>query len=286
MPVTTSIANGTHEFTWTYAKDNTLSGGLDQVGIDAVHIETMTGTVDVTSTTGSGNVRSKNGLAAIVSLDGQGTYLFQNVNADTITRASASGTVSIPLVSAPDGANVIRFQYKNARNFVSPIYEKTFFVDSVAPTKPSVSPFVTNSQIADVAFEWTATDDTGSGLPPEPYRYEVSKDFDFTTVAQSGTTSSTGVVLTLGEGAHFFRVIAYDVAGNSSASDSVNAYVDTVAPDAPTDFSLNGNAVIGTGTVGSAVLSGLSGSGEIGNSVNYEIHDRNSAHSTSGTLVV
>lgn len=246
----------------------------------------MTGSVDVTSTTGSGNVRSKNGLAAIVSLDGQGTYLFQNVNADTITRATASGTVSIPLVSAPDGTNVIRFQYKNARNFVSPIYEKTFFVDSVAPAKPIASPFITNSKIADVAFEWTATSDTGSGLPPDPYRYEVSDDFDFALLTHSGTTSSTGVTLNLGEGAHFFRVIAYDVAGNSSASDSVNAYVDTVAPDAPTDFNLNGDAVIGTGTVGSTVLSGLSGSGEIGNSVSYEIHDRNFAHSTSGTVVV
>ncbi len=132
------------------------------MGIDAVHIETMTGGVDVTSTTGSGDVRSKNGLAAIVSLDGQGTYLFQNVNADTITRATASGTVSIPLVSAPDGTNVIRFQYKNARNFVSPIYEKTFFVDSVAPVKPIASPFITNSKIADVAFEWTSASDTGS----------------------------------------------------------------------------------------------------------------------------
>ena len=91
----------------------------------------------------------------------------------------------------------------------------------------------------------------------------------------------TGVTLNLGEGSHFFRVIASDVAGNVSVTDSVSAFVDTVAPDAPSELSLNGNAVIGTGTVGSVTLAGLSGSGEIGNSVAYVIHDRNSAHSVS-----
>lgn len=199
----------------------------------------MTGTVDVASTTGSGNVRSKNGLSTVISLDGPGTYYFQDVNADTVSKGTASGTVTIPLPSAPEGANTVRFQYRNARDFVSPIYEKTFFVDGVAPTKSVIVTPAANSTGSTVAFVWSDSSDAGSGLPSVPYSYELSGDAGFATVTQSGTTSSTGVTLNLAEGTNYFRVSASDVAGNVSVSDPVSVFVDTIAPDAPSELSLN-----------------------------------------------
>ena len=122
----------------------------------------MTGTIDVASATGNGDVRSKNGLSAVISLDGNGTYYFQNVNADTVSKGTGSGTVSIPLPSAPEGTNTVRFQYRNARNFVSPIYEKTFFVDGIAPTKSVISAPPANSTGSSVGFSWTDSSDSGS----------------------------------------------------------------------------------------------------------------------------
>lgn len=53
MPVNVEIGKGTHEFKWAYAKDASTSTGADLAGIDAVHVETATGTVEVTSATGS-----------------------------------------------------------------------------------------------------------------------------------------------------------------------------------------------------------------------------------------
>lgn len=199
----------------------------------------MTGTVEIASATGNGDVRSKNGLAAVIALDGPGTYYFQNVNADTVSKGTGSGTVTIPLPSAPEGSNTVRFQYRNARNFVSPIYEKTFFVDGVAPMKSVVVAPPANSSGSTVAFDWSDSEDSGSGLPSVPYFYELSGDSGFAIVTESGATSSTGVILNLAEGTNYFRVSVSDVAGNVTVSDPVSVFVDTLAPDAPTELSLN-----------------------------------------------
>lgn len=48
--------------------------------------------------------------------------------------------VLIPLPNAAEGNNVVRMQYRNSKNFVSSIMEKTFFVDSVAPAAFSFEP--------------------------------------------------------------------------------------------------------------------------------------------------
>lgn len=51
MPISFEIGKGNHEFTWAYAKDSSYSTGADLAGIDAVHVETATGTLYVTSAT-------------------------------------------------------------------------------------------------------------------------------------------------------------------------------------------------------------------------------------------
>lgn len=90
MPLYFEIGKGAHEFKWTYAKDDVISSGLDEAGIDAVHVETATGGISIASATGTGNVYSKNGLSAVISMDGTGTYLFEDRNLDTIVRGTAS----------------------------------------------------------------------------------------------------------------------------------------------------------------------------------------------------
>lgn len=81
-------------------------------------------------------------------------------------------------------------------------------------------------------------------MPVEPYYYEISQDAGFVAVTASGFTSATGITLALPEGYSYARVTAYDVAGNASSSSARNVYVDSIAPGAPTDFSLNADAVI------------------------------------------
>lgn len=45
------VGPGSHVFTWKYAKDSIVSSGLDEAGIDAVHVESVTGSVNVASAT-------------------------------------------------------------------------------------------------------------------------------------------------------------------------------------------------------------------------------------------
>lgn len=209
-----------------------------------MHVETATGGISIASATGTGNVYSKNGLAAVISMDGTGTYLFEDRNLDTIVRGSASGTALIPLSNASEGNNTVRFQYRNGKNFVSSIVERTFFVDGVAPSAPSFEPASVSGSSQGVDFRWTATSDSGSGLPVEPYFYEISQDAGFVAVTASGFTSATGVTVSLPEGYSYARVTAFDIAGNASSTGTRTAFVDSVAPDAPTGLSLNSGAVI------------------------------------------
>lgn len=150
----------------------------------------------------------------------------------------------IPLSNASEGNNTVRFQYRNGKNFVSSIVERTFFVDGVAPSAPSFEPASISGSSQSVVFEWTATSDSGSGLPAEPYYYEISQDEGFVAVTASGFTSATGVTVSLPEGYSYARVTAYDVAGNASSTSTRTAFVDSVAPDAPTELKLNSGAVI------------------------------------------
>lgn len=51
MPISVEIGKGENEFKWSYEKDDTFSTGSDLGGIDAVHLESVTGSVSVTSAT-------------------------------------------------------------------------------------------------------------------------------------------------------------------------------------------------------------------------------------------
>lgn len=148
-------------------------------------------------------------------------------------------------------------QYRNSKNFVSSVMERTFFVDSVSPSAFAFVASASSGASQNVDVAWTPTSDTGAGLRSEPYVYEISQTPDFSAVTASGTTSATGTSLTLPEGVSYVKVTAYDIAGNATATPVKTLFVDTVAPDAPANLQLNGDAVIGSGTVASVALTGL-----------------------------
>lgn len=203
-------------------------------------------------------------------MNGSGTYLFADDAKGTVTRGTASGTVIVPLSTAAEGTGTVRFQYKNAHGFVSPITQKTFFVDGTAPTASVFSTGSVKSASSSVDLHWSASSDTGSGLPANPYFYEIASDAGFATVTESGSTSATGVTATLSDGTHFVRVTATDIAGNTAVSGIQSVFVDTVAPNAPT-FGVNGGNLIEAATVSSVPLIGNAGSGEAGNEAFIEI---------------
>lgn len=266
------ISAGSHVFEWRYAKDSIYSEGLDEAGIDAVHVETVTGSLDVASDTGSGSVRSKNGLSAVLAMDGSGTYLFVDDQLGTYSRGTASGTVSIPLPLAQEGTNSIRFQYRNANGFLSPIFEKSFFVDATAPAAANFLTGKILSNGANVDLSWTMASDGGSGLSDIPYSYEVSPSSDFTSIVASGTVASTGATISLADGTYFARVTASDVAGNVTVSGTQQIFVDTVAPNAPSPFSVNSGAIIDAGNVQSVRIEGMA-TGESGSTAHVSVTD-------------
>ncbi len=269
-PYAYPINAGNHTFEWRYVKDSSVSSGLDQVGIDAVHVESLTGTVSVVSATGENGIHSKNGLSAVLQMGGSGTYAFEN-SLGKISRGTGSGSVSVPLSTAVEGTGSVRFQYRNDRSFVSSIMEASFFVDATAPSTVSVLVPAASSG-ASVNVSWTASTDTGSSLKASPYFYEVASDSGFSSVTQSGTASATGTTLALSDGIHYVRVTSFDKAGNSSISATASVNVDTQAPNAPSTVTVNNGNVVVSGQETSVPVSAVFEASEVGGTAHFRLY--------------
>lgn len=187
-------------------------------------------------------------------MEGTGSYVFVDDSLGTYVRGTASGTVNIPLPSAPEGTGSVRFQFRNGNGFLSPIFEKTYFVDGTAPTAPNFSTGKILSNSSSVGLSWSPSTDGGSGL--SGYLFEISPTPDFAAVSASGTVTSTGAAVSLADGTYFARVTASDVAGNGTVSGTQEILVDTVAPNAPSPFSVNSGAIIDASSVGSVPIAG------------------------------
>ncbi|MDZ4216793.1 MAG: S8 family serine peptidase, partial [Candidatus Gracilibacteria bacterium] len=133
-------------------------------------------------------------------------------------------------------------------------------------TIPTASPY----------FSWTAP--TGQGTITG-YLYAVDG-----TPSGSVTTTSTFVSLSgLGEGAHTFSVVGVNSIGSQGTVRNFAFTVDTVAPPAPTNFSVNG----GTNVVNASNVSSTSISVTVGENGTFNYRFSDGAHpNVSGSQAV
>src|SRR3989339_1705151 len=101
---------------------------------------------------------------------------------------------------------------------------KTFAADTTSPIPFSITSPANNSKITQYSFGWSAsTDDTGLAA------YDLYIDG-----SKEGTVDPTYLYLnftgTLTEGPHTVYIVARDLAGNSTSTETITFYVDNGSP--------------------------------------------------------
>lgn len=185
----------------------------------------------------------------------------------------------------PEGSGSIDLQYRDSNGFLSQIFTRSFFLDSVAPSAPQITGPTTGtfSSTGNITLVWNPSTDTGAGLSAVPYTYLVSTDSGFVSTVSSGSTGTASVNLSLTDGTYFAKVQAKDLAGNTSAS-ITSFTVDTIAPLAPTNISVNHGTVIDAANQTNVLVSGSGGVSESGSAVGYVIADASGSVSGSGVV--
>jgi len=130
----------------------------------------------------------------------------------------------------------------NSGNYSAWSSVSSFIVDSIAPSVPSaLTQTVTGKN---VAFDWSDSSDSGSGL--KNYLMEYALNGQFTGAVQRSTTVSNANISSLAEGVYSWRVQAVDNSGNAGNwITGDNFTVDTVKPTVPDGLTktLNGKNV-------------------------------------------
>ncbi|MDD5197505.1 MAG: M4 family metallopeptidase [Candidatus Gracilibacteria bacterium] len=280
-----AITSGSHIFKWEYSKDSFMTGGLDQVGIDAVHMVSMIGTLDVSSDTGSGQYVSSSGFQGIFNTPTSYDYVASRSDGQ-MSKGSASGTVSFPLVGMPEGFGSIDFQYRDSNGFLSQIFTQNFFFDSIAPTTAEI---LTPANFGlystgNITLYWNPVTDTGAGLSVVPYTYLVSTNSGFISTVASGSISFTETTLSLADGVYFAKIETRDLAGNISTSPEISFTIDTIVPVAPTNIFVNNGIVIDANTQAGVTISGSGGLSESGSIISYNIFSSSGSVSETGLI--
>ncbi|MDD2916506.1 MAG: M4 family metallopeptidase [Candidatus Gracilibacteria bacterium] len=279
------ISAGEHTLTWKYSKDFSVSDGLDQVGIDAVQMVYLTGSLGYSSSKENGFYVSGENLRGFFSAPDAYNYTVSRSDGQ-MAKGSSSGTTSFPLYGMPEGFGSIDFQYRTTNGFLSQIFTKDFYVDSIAPSTPELSlPLnggIYNTHV--MTFYWSAVTDSGAGLAPIPYTYFLATDDNFINIVQSGSTDTTSTTLSISDGTYYTKIQAKDLVGNTSTSSVHSFRVDTTPPNSLTHIMVNGGNVIDIATQTGVSISGSGDVSESGGIVSYEIYD--STKNVNGTGVL
>ena len=142
-----------------------------------------------------------------------------------------------------DGVYYWRIQsVDNTGNASAWVTGGSFLIDSTAPVPTGLTQAVNGKN---VAFDWADSVDTGSGL--KNYTFEYSLNNQFAGAAPYSVTASNTNVYNLSDGVYYWRVQAYDNAGNVSDWGVGGSFaVDSTAPAVPSGLvrMLNGNSAV------------------------------------------
>lgn len=147
---------------------------------------------------------------------------------------------------------------------MSQIFTQSFLLDSVAPSAVQITAPLEGGlyNTGSIALSWNPATDTGAGLAITPYVYLVSTGSGFENIVASGAIGSTGADIPLPDGMYFMKVQTRDLAGNTSISPIIQFSIDTVAPSAPTDISVNHGTIIDANTQTGVTITGSGGVSE------------------------
>lgn len=151
----------------------------------------------------------------------------------------------VPLAGLADGQHTLTARAFDALLAPSPVTTRTFVLDRVAPTAPTVTP-----ALPSLTNQPTITVTLGGGAEPVTYRWKL----DANPLQTGATVALTG----LADGTHTLTANAVDAAGNVSPTTTRTMRVDRKAPSAPT---INPSPSA-TAIVKSFPTSSLSGGGE------------------------
>jgi len=112
--------------------------------------------------------------------------------------------------------------------------ERSFFVDTVPPSQPAKSapPNGTRTSSNTVTFQWTSVSDRG--FPAVHYEFWVDNDLGFGSPSILENVVVNSRTREVADGNYFWRVRAYDSAGNASSfENSWSLFVDNTLPPKP-----------------------------------------------------
>ncbi|WP_237712974.1 Ig-like domain-containing protein [Serratia sp. M24T3] len=215
----------------------------------------------------------------------------------TVT-AGTNGAWSFTTATLANGAHTFSATATDAAGNVSTATTLTLTVDTVAPAA------ITNLTVTDNVGTITGTlangartDDNTPTLAGTTEANAIVSIYDGTTLLGTTTASNTGAwsytTVALSDGAHPLTVTATDAAGNTGpASTAVSITVDTVAPAAATDLTVNaaGTTLTGEGEANATVTvkdadGNTIGTGTVAANGSFSV-TLSSAQTTGATLTV
>ena len=222
-----TVSAGTHTFKWVYSKDVSVSTGSDTAWIDDIVFPLPPPAPTVTITSPAASITNSSTPVLAYAVSG-GTVV---VKIDNAVISKVSGEM---LDSLSDGTHALRVEATDANG--TGFAEKTFTVDTIAPTVVINSPIAGAINTKSPALTYTVSD--GS----------ISVKVDGNVVSKvSGTTLDP-----LPDGTHTLRVESTDGAGNTGFAEIVFT-VDTTAPTvsiaSPISGATNNNHPVVTYTV-------------------------------------
>lgn len=167
-----------------------------------------------------------------IQIDTRGQFTYMVV--DSSAGAQTDSTFTLP-------ANETYYwrivAYDQAGNTVAANAD-SFTIDTVSPilavhTAPSVG---TETNRVSIAFTWTSSADTQSGLQRHQIQIDTGGIFAAGSLAvdsSTGLAANTTVVLRSND-TYYWRVVSYDNAGNTSATTAGTVVIDTLTPTTPT----------------------------------------------------
>ncbi|MEK8022931.1 MAG: carbohydrate binding domain-containing protein, partial [Candidatus Hydrogenedentota bacterium] len=165
-----------------------------------------------------------------IQVDTSGTFAFNVTD-------SVLGLVTQTVLSLPANDTYRwRLIVKDDAGNTTTTTDSRFFIDTVPPTSAyPVSPSAgLETNAASIAFSWTASADTLSGLAD--YRIQVDTLGTFVTLVSDSSTGGIagGIVTPPANVAYRWRIVSIDRAGNTIASPDSGFTIDTAPPPAPT----------------------------------------------------
>jgi hypothetical protein len=201
-----------------YVQYSDVVGNISNNFMDTINLDMNgpTGSIIINGGAAYTNSTSVNlTLAATDPGSGVSQMQFSN-NGSTWSSWEAYSTSKLWTLTTGDGTKMVYVQINDLNGNISAVLADTIILDTIAPTANSSSP----AQVMNLSFtvNWTASD-AGSGVVAYDVQYRVGTggawtDWQIYTIATSAVFGPIyPVVIARGE-TYFFRVRAYDGAGN------------------------------------------------------------------------